>query len=75
MRRMYLLLVAAAIVYALFAPRSWLPRQPRSDARHDVARLSSHSMDPLSAIIVRGVIIMTALWSLQARDSMRQGEI
>lgn len=74
MRRIYLFLVAAAIVYALFAPRSWLPRQPRENSG-DVAQLATHGMEPLSAIIVRGVIIMTALWSLQARDNMRPGEI
>ncbi len=75
MRRAYLLVVAAVIVYAIFAPRSWLPRQPGSITTGDVVPVTSHSMDPLSAIIVRGVLIMTALWSLQARDSMRQGEI
>jgi hypothetical protein len=74
MRRIYLCVVALAIIYALFAPRTWLPRQPREN-RGDVAQLLPHGMEPLSAIIVRGVIIMTALWSLQARDNMRPGEI
>ncbi|HET6424864.1 MAG TPA: hypothetical protein VFG20_14335 [Planctomycetaceae bacterium] len=74
MRRAYLFLVALAITYALFAPRTWLPRQPRENPA-DVAQLMPHGMEPLSAIIVRGVIIMTALWSLQARDNMRPGEI
>lgn len=74
MRRVYLCVVALAIVYALFAPRSWLPRQPRENSA-DVAQLTPHGMEPLSAIIVRGAIIMTALWSLQARDNMRPGEI
>ncbi len=75
MRRAYLLFVAAVILYALFAPRSWLPRQPGKLTSRDVVQVTSHSMDPLSAIIVRGVMIMGALWSLQARDNMRQGEI
>lgn len=75
MRRAYLLFVAAVIVYALFAPRTWLPRQPGSLTSRDVGQMTSRSMEPLSAIIVRGVMIMAALWSLQARDNMRQGEI
>lgn len=75
MRRAYLCFVAAVILFALCAPRSWLPRQPGAFSSHDVAQITSRSMEPLSAIIVRGVLIMAALWSLQARDSMRQGEI
>lgn len=75
MRRIYLLFVAAVIVYALFAPTSWLPRQPRTAASQNVAQLTPHGMEPLSAMIVRGVLIMAALWSLQARDNMRPGEI
>lgn len=75
MRRAYLLVVAAVIVFAIFAPRSWLPRQPGRLTANDVVPVTSRSMDPLSAIIVRGVLIMGALWSLQARDNMRQGEI
>lgn len=75
MRRAYLCFVAAVILYALFAPREWLPRQPGKLSAHDVVPVTSRSMDPLSAIIVRGVLIMAALWSLQARDNMRQGEI
>lgn len=75
MRRAYLFVVAAVILYALFAPRTWLPRQPGAMSSHAAASVTNRSMEPLSAIIVRGVLIMTALWSLQARDSMRQGEI
>lgn len=75
MRRPYLIFVATVILYAVLAPREWLPRQPGSNWSGDVAHMTNHSMEPLSAIIVRGVLIMAALWSLQARDGMRQGEI
>ena len=75
MRRIYLLFVTAVIIYALFAPSGWLPRQPRCADSQDVALLTPHGMVPLSAMFVRGVLIMAALWSLQARDNMRPGEI